>query len=124
MELVKFETQTIQFFDKTLATPKDEVLRYGYVEFEVEDQKCKLTVFKAIDSDAFFTLFRDATSGKDTYGGGRYISLGSKLGDIIILDFNLAFNFACAYNESYSCPIPPRENILEVPIIAGEKKYN
>lgn len=123
LEIVKFESPTKQFFDKTLATPKDEVLRYGLVEFEINRNKCKLTIFKSTDEDAYFTLFRDTTSDKETYGGGRYLSIEFKSNDSVILDFNLAFNFACAYNENYSCPIPPRENVLDVPILAGEKKY-
>lgn len=68
-----------------------------------------------------FLPFRDATSGRETYGAGRYLDLEEAQGDELIVDFNLAYNPYCAYSEAYSCPLPPAENWLEIAVMAGEK---
>jgi uncharacterized protein (DUF1684 family) len=97
--------------------------RIGTVEFEVEDQSAQLAIYKSEDYDELFLPFRDATSGVETYGAGRYlepVELGS--GELLV-DFNLAYNPYCAYSEAFSCPLPPVENCLKVAIRAGEKKY-
>jgi uncharacterized protein (DUF1684 family) len=66
--------------------------------------------------------FRDATSGHDTYGAGRYLELPVHTGaDTYLLDFNDAYNPLCAYSPYFSCPYPPAENQLPVPIRAGER---
>jgi len=74
----------------------------------------------------YFIPFKDATNGETTYGGGRYIN--GKIYEVIdgkvTLDFNQAYNPYCAYSTGYNCPIPPRENHLEIAINAGEKAYN
>jgi uncharacterized protein (DUF1684 family) len=103
-------------------------LRYGYFEFEVGNSTCRLNVYKLEDAPdlgaSLFIPFRDATSGKETYGSGRYIDLKENTSGIYDLDFNRAYNPFCAYNDEFSCPLPPGENTLEVPILAGEKKYS
>jgi uncharacterized protein (DUF1684 family) len=72
-----------------------------------------------------FVPFGDATSGFESYGGGRYIEF--YISDIknnkVIIDFNKAYNPYCAYTTGYNCPIPPAENLLTVAIPAGEKNY-
>ena len=68
-----------------------------------------------------FIPFRDATSGKETYGAGRYIDMAES--EQYVIDFNTAYNPFCVYNENYSCPIPPKENWLAVEIKAGEKNF-
>lgn len=70
-----------------------------------------------------FIPFMDKTNGIDSYGGGRYIDLEIPEGDMIVIDFNRAYNPYCAYNHKYSCPIPPKENHLPVEIKAGVKAY-
>ena len=103
-------------------------LRYGYFEFQVENRICRLSVYKLEDAPdhgaSLFIPFRDATSGKETYGSGRYLDLKENTSGIYDLDFNLAYNPYCAYNSEFSCPFPPAENTLQVPIRAGEKKYS
>ena len=73
-----------------------------------------------------FVPFGDATSGFESYGGGRYIEF--YISDIknnkVIIDFNKAYNPYCAYTTGYNCPIPPTENMLTVAITAGEKNYD
>jgi len=75
-----------------------------------------------------FVPFKDATSGKETYGAGRYLDLepgrDRTQGEKWILDFNQAYNPWCAYSEAYNCPFVPTENWLEAPIYAGEKDYH
>jgi uncharacterized protein (DUF1684 family) len=96
--------------------------RYGVVRFTVEDQPAEVTLYASDDSDELFVPFRDATSGKETYGAGRYLELHAH-GDQVTIDFNYAYNPNCAYDPSWSCPLPPPENWLKVPIRAGEKTF-
>jgi uncharacterized protein len=102
-------------------------LRYGYFEFQVEGSTCRLQVYRLEDSPesgaTLFIPFRDSTSGHETYAAGRYIDLKENTSGIYDLDFNRAYNPYCAYNNEFSCPIPPEENTVNVPIRAGEKKY-
>ncbi|AFZ69001.1 DUF1684 domain-containing protein [Deinococcus peraridilitoris] len=67
-----------------------------------------------------FVPFRDATSGKETYGAGRYVEAQVQ-GDQVLLDFNFAYHPYCAYSEGWSCPLPPQANWLDFPVRAGER---
>lgn len=79
----------------------------------------------ATEQDELFIMFNDETNYETTYAGGRYIDLSVK--DIhdgkILLDFNKCYNPYCAYSEGFSCPIPPAQNQLHTPIMAGEKMF-
>ncbi|MEN8234089.1 MAG: DUF1684 domain-containing protein [Actinomycetota bacterium] len=68
-----------------------------------------------------FLPFRDATSGNDTYGAGRYLDVEPNGDGTVTIDFNYAYAPFCAYSEAYSCALPPFENWLDVPIRAGER---
>ncbi len=92
----------------------------GSLEFTVQGQLLKLTAF-ASAQNRVFVPFQDATSGTETYGSGRYIDLVRTGTDVYELDFNAAYNPYCYYSLAYVCPLPPRENRLDVPIPAGEK---
>ena len=102
--------------------------RIGWVNFAVEGAEQRLAVFWLNEySGGIFIPFRDASSGKETYGGGRYLwdsakgaDLGSD-GDALVLDFNYAYHPSCVYDERWSCPLAPQENWLTVPIAAGER---
>jgi len=96
--------------------------RYGQVRFRVDDQPAQLMLYSSEDSDELFIPFRDATSGHETYGAGRYLEVHAH-GDDLTIDFNYAYNPNCAYDPSWSCPLPPTENWLKVPIRAGEKTF-
>jgi len=99
--------------------------RAGVVRFEVEGEPTAVTLFASDDSTDLFVPFRDATSGKETYGAGRYLDVEPAGPDgVVELDFNVAYNPYCAYNPEYSCPIPPGENWLAVPIRAGERDFH
>lgn len=119
----------------TMATSKGvqrEYLRYGYIEFNVEERVQRLQVYKSalpkghehrqVD-EPLFIPFRDATSGKESYGAARYLDVDEDPSGEIVVDFNRAYNPYCAYSENYVCPFPPRENWLEAAIRAGEKKF-
>lgn len=73
--------------------------------------------------DYLFLPFTDKTNGNGSYGGGRYMDLEIPKGDTMVIDFNQAYNPSCAYNEKYSCPIPPKANDLNIEIKAGVKKF-
>jgi uncharacterized protein (DUF1684 family) len=101
-----------------------EYYRYGTFSFEVDGRPATLTVFSSGEQGDAFVPFADATSGRETYGAGRYLALRWLGADRYRVDFNLAYNPWCAYSPRYSCPIPPAQNRLKVPIRAGEKDYH
>lgn len=104
----------------------EKYLQHSYAEFELKGKPLKLLLLqsqKDPDRRNFFLAFADATSGEETYGGGRYINLRQDGKKSITIDFNLAYNPYCAYNPDFACPLPPKENILDIPIMAGEKDY-
>jgi len=116
-----------QIVTMTLSTggPRRYV-KFGYFEFPVGGQTVRLWAYRPEHiegQDYLFVPFRDATSGKETYGAGRYLDLPFTATDEYTLDFNQAYNPYCAYNDAFSCPIPPVENWLKVPIRAGEKTF-
>jgi uncharacterized protein (DUF1684 family) len=98
-------------------------LIYGNAHFHLDGKELDLTVYKAADetSDYLFVPFYDNTSADVTYGGGRYLEPELLDNSTLEIDFNMAYNPYCAYNPTYRCPIPPRENSLDVSILAGEK---
>jgi len=102
-----------------------EYIRYAYARFELDGQSQRLTLLKPVDQneEGLFLPFGDPTNGSETYGGGRYLDLETTDKQHLTIDFNLAYNPYCVYSEGYSCPIPPSENQLEVPVRAGEKNY-
>ena len=102
--------------------------RYGRFTFQVNGQDASLTIYSDLHGHDFFLPFRDATSGHETYGAGRYMDNHrpaiTSLGDgRFRIDFNYCYSPYCAYSPDYSCPLPPRENWLDVPIEAGEKNF-
>ncbi len=97
--------------------------RIGTIEFEVEGEPAQLAIYKSDHHDELFLPFRDATSGHETYGAGRYLEPEALSNGQLLVDFNLSYNPFCAYNDAYSCPLPPFENHLNLAIRAGEKAY-
>jgi uncharacterized protein (DUF1684 family) len=87
-------------------------------------QKMTLTAFfetGSANAQRLFVPFADLTSGTETYPAGRYLELDPTATGIYIVDFNIAYNPYCYYNEEYDCPFPPSENRLKTPIRAGER---
>ena len=106
--------------------------KYGIAHFTMNGQKCNLSLYESQDYEStidpenlLFLPYNDSTNGDSTYGGGRFIDIEmpSTESNTIIIDFNKSYNPYCAYNHKYSCPIPPTENNLQAPILAGEKSY-
>ena len=98
-------------------------VRAGRLNFTVDGQQVRLAVFKDVARGRYFLPFRDATSGKESYGAGRYLDPKLRPDGKLVVDFNYAYNPYCAYGDGWSCPIPPLENFLKVPIAAGEKTF-
>jgi hypothetical protein len=101
---------------------------YGQAIFELNGQTFTLNIYQnyqlretVAHKDYLFIPFTDLGNGEETYGGGRYIDLRIPKDDTIVLDFNKAYNPYCAYNPAYSCPIPPKENHLDIKVTAGVK---
>jgi len=106
-----------------------EFLQWGEFLFRINGKECVLQAYKGDPNEnRLFILFRDVTSGKETYGAGRYLDLEPErhLTDEgkWILDFNQSYNPWCAFSEAYACPLVPQENCLDVAIRAGEKNYS
>ena len=99
-------------------------IRYGKFTFELDGETYTLQLYKSILSDHLYVPFKDKTNGKETYELGRYIDAEILPGYYTIIDFNMAYNPNCMFNEDAICPIPPKENFLPIEIMAGEKKYN
>jgi uncharacterized protein (DUF1684 family) len=97
--------------------------RAGMLRFERDGERRGLTAytFDGGDERSLFVPFLDATSGRDTYGAGRYLDLEQEDDGTYSLDFNLAYHPSCVYDPRYSCPLTPAENRLPMPIEAGER---
>lgn len=116
------------FADKTqkltipLSDGSEEVYeKHGHAVFKLQGEVCRLLILK--HEGVYSILFRDTTSGKQTYGGGRYLDLDETAfeDNQVTLDFNQAYHPYCLYNHTYACPLPPAENTLPVAVEAGEK---
>lgn len=106
--------------DSTVST----LPKLGEATFRKNGEVIKVHVF---DEKTHYLLpFRDETNGETTYGGGRYINIPKEnlSGNTLVIDFNEAHNFYCAYNEKYICPVPPAENKLPIAVPVGEKTYS
>ena len=116
----------------------DGAVRYrraGRLVFQLAGSPCTLTVLSLVQyAGGLFVPFRDTTSGRETYGGGRYLFDTAKDTDGLVLeitpgssdvviDFNYAYNASCAYSPRWACPLAPPENYLKVPVRAGELSY-
>jgi uncharacterized protein (DUF1684 family) len=99
------------------------LVRSAVLRFERDGVPCSLTGFREPgEAGALFVPFRDATSGEESYGVGRYLRVDWKDGDAsAIVDFNHATNPWCAYSDHYNCVLPPEENHLKIAVRAGEK---
>ena len=104
---------------------------FGKLYFQLDGQEHVLHTYQNVkfsneaDYDStLFIPFNDFTNGLESYGGGRYIDFPIPKQDSVMLNFHLSYNPYCAYNDRYSCPIPPDENKLKLRIAAGVLKYH
>jgi hypothetical protein len=112
---VTLPTSTGKLRDMTIA---------GQLVFDVDGAEQRLIVYLGHGRDGSeygFVPFRDATSGAETYGSGRYLDLDyDPAATDYLLDFNFAYNPSCAFSPAYDCPYPPAGNRLSVRVEAGE----
>ncbi|MDO9552895.1 DUF1684 domain-containing protein [Rhodonellum sp.] len=95
----------------------------GAIEFELSGSTYRLDALDGGEEDLFL-IFADGTSGEETYGGGRYIYIKKpSASGKTVLDFNMAYNPPCVFTPHATCPLPPRQNVLDITITAGEKNY-
>ena len=123
--LLRFSRQIVDSLPAT-GGEKRPALRFGYFTILWKKKTYRLLVYRMLDEpkgEDLFLAFSDPTNGRDTYGGGRYVDLIPESDGTYVLDFNLAYNPYCAYNPTYSCPLPPPENHLPFPVRAGEKAF-
>lgn len=94
--------------------------KFAYATFNLNQKSHKVLLLK--HDGIVSLLFQDATNGRGTYGGGRYIDfkISEASGKTMIIDFNKAYNPYCAYIPDFACPLPPAENKLTISIAAGE----
>jgi uncharacterized protein len=102
-----------------------KALRVGWFEFRVNGKLCRLGVTRLLEpgvgENSYSIFFRDQTCGKESYPMGRYVEAEGRSDGLFVVDFNTAYNPACAYSPYYNCPVPPAENDLPVRIPAGER---
>jgi len=118
-------------FDMTTSSGKSKKFRvYGNLLFRIDSIDYVLPIYQNLKlmtnplyRDYIFIPFTDLTNGEETYGGGRYIEATIPTSNTFNLDFNYCFNPYCHYTTGYNCPIPPKENFLDLRIEAGEKAY-
>lgn len=122
--LTLFKAKRERILSRADGTPTDPFFEVGYVEFKYEHENIRLLIIYDEQTDGYYVGFRDSTCGSESYPNGRLLLIEEIDQEGITLDFNKAFNFACAYNESLPCLITPQENWLEFPIRAGEKRYH
>jgi len=128
----KFELEKNQeTFEMPTTTERLPIYKtYGKALFNIDGKELVIHIYQNQDlikedkyKNHLFIPFMDTTNGNETYEGGRFIDLEIPKGNTIVIDFNTAYNPYCAYNHKYSCPIPPKENKLEVAVKAGVKAY-
>lgn len=99
---------------------------FAYADFNLSGSEQRVILYQdweERDVNKLSLMFADETSARETYGGGRYIDVQYRNTNAVTIDFNTAYNPYCHFNAEFSCPIPPRENMLDIAIEAGEKLY-
>jgi len=101
-----------------------QATKVGWFDFSVEGKPARLEAVRLLEpgvgENDLGIFFRDATTGKESYALGRYVDVKKLENGRYLLDFNFAYNPACAFSDHYNCPIPPRENVLPAAVRAGE----
>ncbi len=102
---------------------------YGTLRFMLNGKEWSLVVYESVPphpghENEMFLPFTDLSNGKETHGSGRYLDLMAPLDPLVTLDFNKAYNPYCAYNDRYSCPIPPKENHMATDVRAGVLEFH
>lgn len=116
---------------KTTTDRLPNYVKFGIIEFQLEGKTHQLNIYQNLDilddegyEDYLFLPFLDNTNGEGSYAGGRYVEARIPEGNILVIDFNKAYNPYCSYNDKYSCPIVPRENYIDANVFAGVKAFD
>ena len=97
----------------------------GFVEFAIKGKSYRLEpVYETSRHEDLFFIFKDLTSKKETYEAGRFLHTPLPRDGVVDLDFNRAYNPPCAFTEFATCPLPIKENQLNVRIPAGELRFH
>ena len=108
----------------TVIGTEEPMLSLGYAEFELDGQTVTLEpVVSDPSDDSLWFIFRDGTSGHETYGAGRYLYSEREADGRVTIDFNKAYNPPCVFTPYATCPLPPPQNRVAARIEAGEKMY-
>ena len=97
--------------------------KYGRLQAQLQGKAFWLEVYRSLENGELEVFFRDPTNGTQTYGGGRYVPVVELGNGHYLIDFNMCYSPYCAYNPTYVCPLPPPQNHLSIPILAGEKAF-
>jgi uncharacterized protein (DUF1684 family) len=113
---------------KTIKVPNvlgtvNEGPSHGAVVFERDGRTWRLDAIDGQSGTELSLIFGDATNGAETYGGGRFLETERESGGKVVMDFNKAYNPPCAFTAFATCPLPPRQNKIELRVTAGEKNY-
>jgi uncharacterized protein len=100
----------------------DEYKSEGVIQFTLDGKPLTLRPFTTRPK-RFYIVFRDASSGTETYEAARFLYADLLEDGTTVLDFNEAYNPPCAFNPYTTCPIPIPENRLSEKVLAGEKAY-
>ncbi|MFB6072351.1 MAG: DUF1684 domain-containing protein [Halobacterium sp.] len=109
---------------ETTRGPDAEYTRAAVLGFTLGGDHHTLDAYRVEGEASLFVPFADQTNGSETYERGRYLDVDAadaETGDDVVVDFNLAYNPFCAYNDNFSCALPPAENELSVAVPAGER---
>ena len=128
------KTKDAPTFEMATTTDRKPLYKeYGLLNFSLKGKDLQLTIYQSQDDlrdekykEYLFLPFTDATSGNESYGGGRYMDVmisDEKPDGTISLNFNNTYNPYCAYNDRFSCPLTPRKNYLDIEIKAGVKVF-
>jgi uncharacterized protein (DUF1684 family) len=121
-----WEKPRVMKFDTVIDGVSEEDQSPGYVSFTKDGHDYRLDA--VVDEDELFLIFRDQTSGKTTYPASRFLYAelpkNLKTTSTVVLDFNKAINPPCVFTAYATCPLPPPQNRLTLPVTAGELMYN
>ena len=98
-------------------------VKYGRFKLKWEGKEHVLQIYRPLGEGELFLPFKDKTSETETHKDGRYLYIEQMPGGKVLIDFNRAYNPFCEYNEKYTCPLASKENWLDIPIRAGEKRF-
>lgn len=113
-----YETPRVIMIPTVLGDVEENVSP-GYVSFTIEGRE--RTLVPTLSGERLFFIVRDTTSGVETYGPGRFLYTSQPVDGIVTLDFNKLHSPPCAFTDYATCPLPPRENHLDIAITAGER---